>query len=78
MARAMKCDRCGKYFSYAPAIVDAFAPLIFNADLGNYEFTVDNAKYDLCPECVSSLREWLDSRRTGGTIDGQIYYASGN
>lgn len=61
MARAFKCDRCGRYVDGEPKYYGRALtygpPLTTKPDLHK----------DLCPECWESLREWLeDSNEFGG------------
>lgn len=56
---AKKCDRCGKFYDYYNGNK--------NKESANAIKFVENARdgvygcslYDLCPECMSKLQEWL-------------------
>lgn len=48
MARAMKCDICGKYYvSYG---------------IGKDKYC-DEARFDICPDCTKSFDDWLKEKR---------------
>lgn len=57
MARAMKCDRCKKYFDFKEGDTDfvSFRPMYI--ENGIYHPHADI--YDLCPECTKSLSVWF-------------------
>ena len=59
MAWATKCDRCGKYFDYHE-IASAFAFLSY--DRLKDKYSVEGDEYDLCPDCIQSLGNWLDRK----------------
>lgn len=62
MTKALKCDRCGRFYEIYDGI-----PL--NEGEGKYNgmsllkwdtsYSALNQDYDLCPECMKSLFEWL-------------------
>lgn len=65
MSNALKCDRCGKYYDYyfkrEVNGVDVRTPNIIclyvadtHGNLGEKEY------YDLCPECMAKLKEFLE------------------
>lgn len=56
MAWATKCDRCGKYFDYHEG-TNAFAFLKY--DLSKDKYSLSNGEFDLCPDCVQSLKDWF-------------------
>jgi len=69
MSYAMKCDRCGKYYDYyferevngenvrsQNSIFLCFKDKYGN--LGEKEY------YDLCPECIAKLKEFLEGNFT--------------
>lgn len=62
--RTVKCDRCGKYFDYkgkgqAEKCVNGTA-LVHRDCKGLYY-----ALYDLCPECVQKLKDFIDIEQAG-------------
>ncbi len=64
MAWATKCDRCGKCFEHHQEVTNAFAFLTYDRPHDKYLIDNDeNDEYDLCPECVQSLRDWFDRYR---------------
>ena len=56
MAWATKCDRCGKFFEHHQGEANAFTFL--SHDRLSDKYSVDGDEYDLCPECVHSLKHW--------------------
>ena len=61
MACVTKCDRCGKYFDWHHDDTDGFAFLSHNY---KREFAIKK-DYDLCPDCVRSLRYWIEVEKKG-------------
>lgn len=59
MAWASKCDRCGKYFDFDLAS-DA-SGFVFVKQTIERDYDVCDYEYDLCPECIQSLDDWLDN-----------------
>lgn len=61
MARARKCDRCGRLYETYPGAVNK--KLEFNhivlRDLDERDDWWDRNKYDLCQGCSHELEEWL-------------------
>lgn len=60
MAKALKCDRCGKFFERKD----------MEEKHGNDEhayyirtsfFDVPNSGIDLCPECYGKLKTWMEA-----------------
>lgn len=60
MAKALKCDRCGKFFERKD----------MEEKYGNDErayyirtsfFDVPNSGIDLCPECYGKLKAWMEA-----------------
>lgn len=60
MTRASKCDRCDKYFDWHSDETDGFAFLTYDHIRDRYK--IDSDEYDLCPECVKDLYNWLDNQ----------------
>ena len=56
MAKAGRCDRCGEFFDWSSDRTHGFAYLLLGFD-GQYH--IDGGEYDLCPDCVESLEEWM-------------------
>lgn len=69
--RAKKCDRCGKLFEHYDGIKEfkntekANALLLIDRDLDNKYWS--RKSYDLCPECMKKLEDFLK----GGSGDGK-------
>lgn len=61
MSWANKCDRCGKYFNWSHDDTDGFAFLSYDHKCG---YHIDSEEYDLCPDCVQSLYDWLEGGKT--------------
>lgn len=59
MAWATKCDRCGKYFDHHEE-ANAFAFLSYDRLKDKYSY--EGEEYDLCPDCIRSLNDWLNQR----------------
>ncbi len=73
MAWATKCDRCGDCFEHHQDETNAFAFLSYGRPTDKYY--VDGKEYDLCPECVHSLKRWFrgpvsDYAEGGDDYDG--------
>lgn len=67
MARARKCDRCGKLYEPKSAPIKHFNSggksngiHLVDKSLDNKYFTV--ACIDLCPECLEDLSIWLNMK----------------
>lgn len=64
MAVIHKCDRCGAVYEPLSAVLAPTVPLYFNGfrfvrtSLGVASTCYSNV-YDLCPNCVSDLKEWF-------------------
>lgn len=61
MAFAKKCDRCGKL--YEPYNVKKNVERcngILTLNIDEYRKYYDNKLYDLCPECMETLHNWLN------------------
>lgn len=69
MSDAMKCDRCGKYYDYyfkrevsgKNVRSQNSISLYLKDDYGNL---ADKKCYDLCPECMAKLEEFLEGNFT--------------
>ena len=65
MALAKQCDLCGKFYkpynlySASDTKVNAMY-LASRSDDDSRYYT--NARYDLCPECMLALKEFIESR----------------
>lgn len=70
MALAKKCDRCGKLYEHYPTgnkmQYNALRTIQRNAA---GETVNGNATYDLCPECMSALREFIADRKAQKEAD---------
>lgn len=62
MACVAKCDKCGEYFDWRSDDAGGFAFLSHNHKCG---YNIKGEKYDICPECVHSLRDWLEVEKKG-------------
>ena len=64
MSLAKKCDRCGNL--YEPKDMDVYGAIVNGLSLINRDEQNSRAfsrKYfDLCPECLLSLANWLKKR----------------
>lgn len=58
MAWATKCDRCGKCFDFHEE-TSAFAFLI---RLKDNTYNIDGDEFDLCPDCVQDLWDWVENK----------------
>lgn len=64
---AMKCDRCGKYYDYyfkrevngKNVRSQNSISLYLKDDYGNW---ADKKCYDLCPECMDKMVDFLEGR----------------
>lgn len=68
MSSAMKCDVCGKYYDKYRGI-DIFpevgkANLVTLYDEQNRVDSIERKSYDLCPECMKSLLNFLNNANT--------------
>ena len=63
MAWAMKCDRCGKYYELCDDATSGVALLSY--DIGKDKYC-DEARFDICPDCVKSFDEWFMEVLNGG------------
>ena len=69
MSYAMKCDRCGKYYDYyfkrevnGENVRTQNCIFLYLVDThGNLG---EKERYDLCPECMAKLKEFLDGNFT--------------
>ena len=67
MTKAAKCDRCGKYYDInrtenekviSPDGYKAFQELALS--YRDHDYTPHTTiRYDLCPECRQSFKDWL-------------------
>lgn len=51
MARAVQCDRCGKFFAYMKGIK--------KYRIRDMDYPSKNDELDLCQDCYNELTEWL-------------------
>ena len=56
MANALKCDRCGSYFDYNPALKNFIAFGHKDIIIGK-NFPVK----DICPDCIESFMNWFEA-----------------
>lgn len=64
MARAMRCDRCGKYYELTIQGGDLYGDFVrvgLMADKTNSMYK--DKTYDLCPRCRKSLNEWINKEQ---------------
>lgn len=71
--RAMKCDRCCKLYEHYDGGKEfkdgenANGLILFDRDLdGNHRYRMT---YDLCPECMKGLEDFIKIRRKRKTMD---------
>ena len=63
MARAMKCDRCGKFYAYYDGNIEfknselSNGVILINRDLDNRYW--ERKSYDLCIDCMRKLELFL-------------------
>lgn len=58
MAKARKCDRCGKYFDILPGAVNYIET--DNKDIHGHFNPSFNREFDLCYDCANELVKWLN------------------
>lgn len=65
--RAMKCDRCGKFYEYYESGKNLFKDaekvngvMLIDLDL-NQNF-YDRKSYDLCIDCMMKLKKFLENK----------------
>lgn len=56
---AKQCDRCGKYFT--PSTKDAVGVIPVTDEKYNLTPYIFTERKDLCPDCIKSYNEWLNS-----------------
>lgn len=56
MANALKCDRCGSYFDYNPALKNFIA-------FGHKDIVIGKnfPVKDICPDCIESFMNWFEA-----------------
>lgn len=63
MARAMKCDRCGKFYAYYDGNIEfknselSNGVILINRDLDNGYW--ERKSYDLCIDCMRKLEKFI-------------------
>ncbi len=67
MAWATKCDRCGKFFEHHQDETNAFAFLSYDRLTDKY--SVDGEEYDLCHECVRSMKIWFRGKMSAYAVE---------
>ena len=64
MSLAKKCDRCGNL--YEPKDMDVYGVIVNGLSLVNRDEqnsrAVSRKYFDLCPECLLSLANWLKNK----------------
>ena len=60
--KAMKCDRCGKYYDIS--LFDYYRHDKV-ASYKNDDPKVGKDVYDLCPECMDEFRRFMDAKLVG-------------
>ena len=62
MSQAYQCDRCGRYYSTQDIAKlydegsSATSAARFNLEMDNHPY--EAKKFDLCPRCKISLKQW--------------------
>ena len=59
MSKALKCDRCGKLYEIYDGIAINEGGNKYNEMSLQRPWNPISREYDLCPECMKSLFEWL-------------------
>lgn len=62
--RALKCDRCGKFYEHYDGIniwSDKVNGLRFIYRYNDYDFS-NHTTFDLCPECMNALKLFLKNK----------------
>lgn len=58
MAKASRCDRCGKYFDYDEIKSNAIKIIRYrNTDKSSFNYMNE---FDLCPDCMGTVYHYLD------------------
>ena len=64
--RAMKCDRCGKFYNYYTGSKTFYettkANGIILADIDMERKHYSRKSYDLCPDCMKELEKFLNKK----------------
>ena len=55
MAKALQCDRCGRFF----ATNDDFTYIFWSNSIEGYVATKDRHEGDLCFKCAKEFKDWL-------------------
>ena len=64
--RAMKCDRCGKFYEHYAGSKTFFETtkangiILIDMDLGRNCY--NRKTYDLCPECMREFKKFLENK----------------
>lgn len=61
MASAKQCDRCGKFYSNYQTTSGGFNGIL-TANIDQSGKYYSKSIYDLCPECMEQLIEWLENK----------------
>ena len=59
MSNAFKCDRCGTLYERYEGIEVVSGGYKYNILSISNKFGVTSMDYDICPECMKSLVEWM-------------------
>ncbi len=64
MAKARKCDRCGKFFM-PEELREHFEndETVYFVVNSIYNFQDDSTLYDLCVNCHDELKKWMEAKK---------------
>lgn len=62
MAKALKCDHCGKLFPMPNKNQRCEVHLIIGPPTDTYESPKELKQYDVCPECMDKLKQMFISQ----------------
>ena len=67
MSKALKCDRCGKYYEKNVLVksVGAVHGGIINGIITSTAEGKEDKHYDLCDDCIKKLFDWMNQANSG-------------
>lgn len=74
MATAMKCDRCGRFYDKYGDGETANSLYFQNSDING--FCACDKKYDLCPNCMETVKNWVNTSSKLSVGEEDIIHAS--
>lgn len=60
MSKALKCDRCGKFFEHKD-MEEKYGDRKHAYYMRTSFFDAPNSNIDLCPECYGKLEKWMEA-----------------